>query len=173
MKKYEKTIHALLVFGFLFYIGFLLWIVLFKVVSPLELFSSHRFYYRALNLIPFRGVFYGSINKLDLFGNIILFIPLGIYLNLSDKPPKLLNNILTIILMSLVLETTQYIFSIGGTDVTDVICNSIGGFIGLGLFALLRRLLKDPLRIKTVVTGCSTLMIFFLCFLLTALYIYN
>lgn len=83
MKK--KIINILFTIGFVFYISFLLWNIPFKYVSPLEVFSTNRYFSRTLNLIPFYDIFNGNYNSLDIWGNIILFIPLGIYMNIINK----------------------------------------------------------------------------------------
>ncbi len=38
--------------------------------------------------------------------------------------------------LSLTFEIIQFIFAIGATDITDVITNTVGGFLGLKLYGL-------------------------------------
>ena len=45
--------------------------------------------------------------------------------------------------VSLLFELAQFAFGIGGSDITDLISNTLGGAIGIGLYAALFRLLKE------------------------------
>lgn len=107
---WRKIINVLFFGSFIFYISFLLWNILFKYVSPIELFRSEREFYRSLNLIPFNDIIEGNYNQLDVIGNVILFIPLGIYAGMFLKKLKWYENIVIIALISLVFEVSQYIF---------------------------------------------------------------
>ncbi len=42
--------------------------------------------------------------------------------------------------LSLSFEMIQYIFSIGGTDVTDLIGNTLGGAIGISVYFVLHKI---------------------------------
>ncbi|MDG0792204.1 VanZ family protein [Cohnella ginsengisoli] len=70
----------------------------------------------------------------NLFGNIALFIPLGLFLGLfvGCRLSAVLFYALSI---SLALETAQLISAMGSFDVDDLILNTLGGAIGYGLFA--------------------------------------
>ena len=76
MRK-EKTIHMLLVCSFTFYAVFVTWNILFKYVLPTELFSGERYFARSLNLIPFHDLMEDNYNRLNIWGNILLFFPWG------------------------------------------------------------------------------------------------
>jgi glycopeptide antibiotics resistance protein len=85
------------VFLYIIFIGYIL--VLFKIlllsrVSLLEMFNSQRTSFRSINLIPFHSIMdyiSGSSDTIRSFafgnvvGNIVIFIPLGIYLLLLKK----------------------------------------------------------------------------------------
>ena len=80
-------------YSLFFYLFFLLENILFKYVSPLELFSPDRYFSRSWNLVPFNdalsylwkdGLAQG-FSELNVYGNILLFIPLGIYLQIFLK----------------------------------------------------------------------------------------
>mgnify|MGYP003295381398 CR=1 FL=1 len=70
--------------------------------------------------------------------NVIIYIPIGLYLKLitklSDK-----KIILIIILSSLIFEIEQSITCIGGLDGTDLVTNFIGGLIGLYSFKIISK----------------------------------
>lgn len=171
MKK--KTINILLIVPFVFYMGFLLWNILFKYVSPIEVFSGNRYFSRTINLIPFNDIIQGNYNKLDLFGNIILFVPLGIYISILLDKNKTLKNILIILIVSLVFESCQYIFGIGATDITDIITNTFGGVIGIYVYKTLILLFKGGERVKKVIAICSFIMMLIVSLLLIVIIIAN
>lgn len=171
MKK--KTINILLIVPFVFYMGFLLWNILFKYVSPIEVFSCNRYFSRTINLIPFNDIIQGNYNKLDLFGNIILFVPLGIYISILLDKNKTLKNILIILIVSLVFESCQYIFGIGATDITDIITNTFGGVIGIYVYKMLILLFKGGERVKKVIAICSFIMMLIVSLLLIVIIIAN
>ncbi|MEM5770203.1 MAG: VanZ family protein, partial [Bacillota bacterium] len=45
--------------------------------------------------------------------------------------------------VSLLFELLQFLFAIGGADITDFIGNILGGVIGIGLYIVLSRILKE------------------------------
>ena len=171
MKK--KIINILFILGFVFYIIFILWNIVFKYVSPLELFSSNRYCSRTLNLIPFYDIFNGNYNRLDIFGNIILFIPLGIYINMVGKNSKVSKNIYKIIIISLIFEVSQYVFGIGASDITDLITNTIGGVIGIGIYMAIKKIFKDDNKVKTFITICSMVVMIPVVIILIGIFMYN
>lgn len=171
MKK--KIINILFILGFVFYIIFILWNIVFKYVSPLELFSGNRYCSRSFNLIPFYDIFIGAYNGLDIFGNIILFIPLGIYINMIAKDSGISKNIYKIIMVSLIFEVSQYVFGIGASDITDIITNTIGGVIGIGIYMIIKKVFKDDNKIKNFITICSMLVMIPVAIIVILLFMYN
>ena len=170
MKVYYHTvmkkiiINTLFVLGFAFYIYVLMRIILFKNVSPFELFSPDRVLYKGLCLIPFRDVIrayckLGYLNFTDIWGNIALFIPLGIYVRPLFGNINLYRQLGIIIGASLFFEASQYAFALGGCDMTDVTTNTVGGIIGLATFAAIRKLSKDDSTAKIFIIIFSTLVI--------------
>ena len=63
----------------------------------------------------------------SLFGNILLFVPLG--LGLSKKEGWTYKYLLPF-LFSIIIETIQYFTRFGVFEVDDLICNTIGGILG-------------------------------------------
>jgi glycopeptide antibiotics resistance protein len=59
-----------------------------------------------------------------------------------------LKNILLILLISTCAEIIQYIFSLGVSDVDDVILNGLGGFIGIAFYKILLFMLKDIKKVR-------------------------
>ncbi|MCY9520596.1 glycopeptide resistance protein VanZ-Pt [Paenibacillus apiarius] len=79
---------------------------------------------------------------LNLIGNVGIFVPLGIFLGVLAKSGKLTlaGSFWSSLGVSLVLDYTQVLFSIGTFDVDDLILNSTGGSIGFVVYALCARL---------------------------------
>lgn len=171
MKK--RIINFLFIISFIFYVLFLMWNILFKYVSPIELFSNQREFHRSINLIPFNDIINGYYNQMDIVGNIILFIPLGIYISMFLKGFKWYKNVAILALISLVFEASQYIFAIGASDVTDLITNTFGGVIGIALYWIIKKIFKEDSKVKNFVSICSTLVMIPVAFIIVMIFIYN
>jgi|SRR5579862_550734 len=118
------------------YIMILIWLVLFKFSLHIShVLAHHR---RSLNLIPFAApsIVNGRINYEEMIYNCIFFIPLGLLLNVNFKKVGFLPKLAFVAGFSLTAEIIQFIFAIGATDITDVITNTLGGFLGLKLYDL-------------------------------------
>lgn len=101
-----------------------------------------------VNLIPFRVLHTVSGNALNFWGNIIMFVPLGIFLVLlSKKCQNLFTALLVGAELSVSIELLQ-LFSIRNTDIDDVILNTIGTLCGF-LIGKLTLFLVPSLR-KTI-----------------------
>ncbi|MFS0869487.1 VanZ family protein [Paenibacillus xylanilyticus] len=73
----------------------------------------------------------------NLFGNIVLFIPLGIWIPwLFRKCRTGLRFTMAVILLLLAVELTQLVTRVGSFDVDDIILNTIGAWIGYVVFRL-------------------------------------
>lgn len=152
MKK--KIVNVLFYSAFIFYLWLIFKNILFKYVSPLQLFASGRWYfYQKINLVPFLDAFTGNFDAFDIFGNLIVFIPAGIYAaHFFEKKWMVF---LAPLGLSLFFEAFQYILAIGATDITDVITNTAGGAVGAGIYYLLRLFCKSWERTKTVLAVLS------------------
>lgn len=124
----------------------LLLFVLFIVgLASQALVSNNRVH--STNLIPFivlkdtyNEVFInGNINYflINFIGNIIIFMPLGFFIpllwNIENKKVILIG-----FLSSLFIEVVQ-LFLARGTDIDDLILNTIGSSLGLLIFNILNR----------------------------------
>lgn len=126
---------------FAVYFLILVWILLFKMSFSLdELYKS-----RSINLIPFMGsvVVNGRIYINEIIDNILVFIPLGIYICMLKEDWSILRKISVGFFISLGIEVLQFILAIGATDITDLIGNTLGGIIGIGVFYLFSKLFKN------------------------------
>ena len=102
------------------------------------------------NLIPFKEImrFYTYRDLvgiqaflLNLFGNVLAFIPFGFMVPIvSDKNRSLLRTAGLTFLLSLFIECIQLIFRVGSFDVDDLILNTLGGVIGFILFWIMNQI---------------------------------
>lgn len=89
-------------------------------------------------LMTYKRAFSGEDGaQLDIFYNIVLYIPVGLLIS-HYKNTKL--DIIILAAMSLVIEIAQLITSRGVFEITDVINNFIGGMIGFGIARLIAKL---------------------------------
>lgn len=150
MEKNRKFLKIIISILFIIYLVILVWVILFKLQFSLGDIDHTK----SINLIPFHySTAVGEqfhIN--EVMDNILIFIPFGILLSMLAPKMKLQNKVLIICGTSLVLETTQFLLSIGSTDITDVITNTLGGIVGIALYALLLKAVKDKQKIDTVIS---------------------
>ncbi|MDQ0887815.1 glycopeptide antibiotics resistance protein [Paenibacillus sp. V4I9] len=90
--------------------------------------------------------FWNSV-KLSLY-NLIMLMPLGIYLPMLFKLKRISKSILTVFLVSLTIEISQLILGYLGFvrsrefDVDDLILNTLGGTIGYLFIAFISRFIE-------------------------------
>lgn len=106
-----------------------------------------------MNLVPFKTIanyikyfsHYGLEMWLtNLFGNIIVFIPLGIFLPVLFKRLRGAVKVVSMTLLSsLIVEIMQRIFEVGSFDVDDIILNTIGGAFGYLIYKAVMYFLKS------------------------------
>ena len=83
---------------------------------------------------------YGKSHSWDLFllnvvGNVVVFIPFGMFLpHLFTRCRNLFLTMLISLEFSLAIEITQLISRVGRFDVDDLLLNTIGGSVGCLLF---------------------------------------
>jgi glycopeptide antibiotics resistance protein len=169
-----KIDHLLISICSAILIGYLL--ILFKViclkylsisdlVSHLEMMKHHRPY----NLVPFATikfyVFSDSMPMLrragNIFGNIALFVPIGIFLPAVFRFTRKILPLLAIsVLLSSILELFQYTLGTGSADIDDVILNTLGGLSGYAIFLILKTRLKSETK-----TMAASLILFVILFI--------
>lgn len=128
----------------------LVWIVLFKLEVPYVGSAGVR----PVKLIPFvsDGV-NGHSAPSEVVANLLLFVPFGIYLRLVTPSWPWWKATGVVAVSSLVLEIAQYVLAVGSADVTDLLVNTAGGLVGLGVFAVLRRRLKGR-TVRVMARAC-------------------
>ena len=153
MKKKVRVLDLLLYFIAVCYIVLLL-LILFRRVH----------FYRSFNIIPFKSIYeYLAGDDLvvrafavsNVLGNIVIFIPLGIYLTLFNHLAKRRKIILSVFVFSMLVEVIQYTFKLGIGDIDDVILNVLGGAIGVSIYQLLWLIFKDNRKIRNVIGVCA------------------
>jgi glycopeptide antibiotics resistance protein len=166
----RQGIKSFILFGvfLISYIFLFLLIFLFKYVSPLELFSPDRIYNRSVDVIPFYTIYSylsGDVNPIivmtNILGNIILFMPLGVYLQLLKKDKRISISMGIVFLISLLVEMFQFIFGIGATDIDDIILNSLGGLIGILVYKVLLLIFKDEEKVRLTIVVIGLIVILF------------
>lgn len=114
------------------------------------------------NVVPFMSIYedIGS-GRLRLngnfLGNILIFIPVGIFISLFRHNKKLIFNLVIIFSISFFVETMQFLTSTGIADVDDLLLNSLGGLIGLFMYKLIS-FKRHYLSTKKVVTILSAVI---------------
>ena len=123
---------------------------LYVAIFLLLLFGKPNFW-KSVNLTPFYSIRAYLSHSMpmalsNLAGNILLFVPLGVYLPLFSKGRRPWLSLLWIFLISTAVEAAQYFFRIGSADIDDVILNVTGGLMGILLFKLMGRIFKERSR---------------------------
>lgn len=148
------------------YLGTLVWIILFKM--DFHLFRQPR----SINLIPFGGslITNGQLDISEIIDNILIFVPCGMYSCMLLKGRSFLQRTFPAFAISLALELSQLLLAVGAFDITDLIDNTLGGIIGIGVYALLEKLFQkrtDSIINFLALTG-TTLMLLFIGLILVA-----
>lgn len=141
MKK-SVAFHVLLC---LIYVSLLVYLVLFA--QGFGRVATLREY----NLVPFNTITrylryrssFGDINfYINIYGNIIAFMPLGYFVFVLEKKHRLYKSILFPFITSLCIEIAQIKMSVGSFDVDDIILNTMGGFVVYFLMYIVYLILK-------------------------------
>lgn len=161
MKKTQRTTLILSVI----YLILLTWIILLKT----QFSFADLGHFRSINLIPFGAsvVTNGTINPDEIFNNLIVSIPVGLYLGMLKPDWSFPQKVLPVFGLSLFYEVVQYLFAIGASDITDLITNTAGGVVGLLLFALFQKCLKEKTgKVLNLLASIATLLLLGFFFLI-------
>ena len=116
--------------------------------------------------IPFVDMIRGPV---DTILNVILFIPLGIFLPLLYKKYDKIGKVVLIgFLISVSIEIVQ-MFGCGATDINDLITNTVGACLGFCIYKVLRKIIPELWFEKIQVDGSQSiyeLVFFWVCTLL-------
>lgn len=154
--KSKKVTFGLLIF----YIMALVWIVLFKFQFSLGQLD----HFRSVNLIPFAGsvIVNGKIDFSEIIQNGLAFVPFGILISSLWKEKTVLTKIALVLGVSLVFEILQFILAVGASDITDLIMNTLGGIVGIGIYFLFSKIFKSKCdKIINIISLCCAIFLFF------------
>ncbi len=150
------------------YVIIITWIIVFKMQFNMQYLP----YIRSINLIPFgeSTIINGKIDLSEIINNLIVFIPVGLYIGMISKNEKFYKKILPIFLLTLIFETTQYMFHIGATDITDIIMNTLGGVLGILIINILYKIFKNEEKVDKILEVlaliCTVLVVVFISILI-------
>ena len=166
ISKFSKNFSNIV---FVIYLALLVWLVLFKI--NIDIREMDR--YRSVNFIPF---YYEtdigfSFHIKEVLYNVLIFIPLGVYINIYGSEWSFLKKIIPCLSVSLLFELIQFVFALGASDVTDIIVNTAGGMSGIILCILLNKLF--PRKYITIVNILGFMIEILVIILLVILLIAN
>lgn len=151
-----------LIIAFVCYLAMLIRLIIFKYPVPMlrgiidewDVDMVKRGVYSA-NLIPFKTIkmymkYYHQINGFDnLFGNILAFIPFGIFLPaIFSKMRHLGFIVLHSFWLSLFIELFQLLSHFGEFDVDDILLNCFGALLGYCIYECMRAMVLLKRKFK-------------------------
>lgn len=130
------TIYTL----FIVYLSTLAYLIIFKYPSGMMFnISDANFIPLKTILIYLNGEPTWNIAFRNIFGNIVLFMPLGVFISLLYKF-KLKGVIIVALFVSLIIESTQALFNIGIFDIDDILLNILGTLSGYLIFISIKNI---------------------------------
>ncbi len=147
------------------------WVVMFIYVTQIMSFGNGMG--ERMNLLPLRQFItafrYGSNNANGVWQfllNIIMFVPLGFLLPIVFKKLRSWHGILIVSLAFTVATELFQLITYRGTDIDDVIANTVGGLCGfalylivVGLVNIIRRKSIDVSKYKLKLSGGVVLLV--------------
>lgn len=70
----------------------------------------------------------------NLLGNMVVFIPCGLYIQVMTRNKSVLRTVVTVAVLTAVIVGVQYAFGLGACDIDDVLLNTCGGALGALLY---------------------------------------
>lgn len=137
--------------------GIVTW-TLFLLVGTLTPLSAES---DSLNLVPFnylaRSLSLCGVDLrnalFDVVANVAVFVPLGLLVGLRFARPPILVWLIEIACLMIAIEVTQAYALRRSGDITDVITNTAGAVIGLGIGRALRGRYERPRRGAPAITA--------------------
>lgn len=110
---------------------------------------SNMGHIRSINMIPFAGSVEvnGSIYIQEIVDNVLIFIPFGVFSSMRELTKNLVKRLAPSFFTSLVLEILQFVLAAGVTDITDLLANTAGGLVGIGIFHIFQALCKQKVNL--------------------------
>lgn len=117
----------------LFYALIMCWLLFYRNRYFLEGYNYNLvpFYTIKKYIVHYDHFNFGTWFK-NLFGNIVLFIPIGLFLPLLNKKYRQAFILASAsVLMITLVEVTQMLTRVGSFDIDDIILNTFGALLGL------------------------------------------
>lgn len=126
---------------FCLYLLGLTWIILFKMQFSVENLNHER----NINLIPFAAsaMANGRVSLSEIINNLLAFVPYGVFVCMLMENKRVIVRIMPVFITSLAYEIMQFVFALGSADITDLIGNTAGGMIGIGVFFVFSKIFKE------------------------------
>lgn len=144
MKKNVKRLSVILFIIYLFLVwvffidrGLIIHEVTGAYLSFIRPFTLHK-----ANLTPSISLML-SEGKAVLLLNLTAFIPMGFFICCFTRGNNKYKNISFVVLIPIVIEILQYIFATGALDINDIILNTVSGLIGVIIFAIIKKFIKN------------------------------
>lgn len=157
--KKQRNLTTIL---FTVYFFILIWILLFKMSFSFDFFLDAIHGNRSINLIPFSEsvIVNGKIYINEIINNILVFVPVGIYTCMLNPKWPFIKKISLSFFISLSIEVLQFIFAIGATDITDLIGNTLGGIVGIGIFYIFTKIFKNKtIKVLNILASIATVVL--------------
>lgn len=147
-------------------------VLLFYIALIVELVFFSRDTYRNVNLVPF-DMIKAQGYSVNVWGNVLMFIPLGIYVAYYSRKVNVVKVLLFVMGASVFIEVVQYVFKRGATDIDDVILNTAGGAMGLVLYGLCVAIFRKRERANVAIRVVATVIGLTVFALTATVYVYN
>ena len=175
----KKTLNCISKILFISYMIIFVWVVIFKCGFVDDLKITHQFqsrlsfWERIINTSEIENLIYRiQIGEyfhrgiLEPFLNIIIFIPVGLYITFFQKEKRIFNTYIISMGISLAIELIQLTTMIGGFSFLDLVTNVTGGLMG----CLIYHILYDDKRICVLNIASIVSSIFLVPIALFAIY---
>jgi len=133
----RKGKHRVLAFVFFLVYFVVLFYFLFFSEEMGRTYSERAYHYNLIlfheimRFIKYRHVLGWQAVALNIWGNIIAFMPFGSFLPIySSRCRNVWMTVLYSFELSLLVELLQLVFKVGSFDVDDLLLNTIGGLLG-------------------------------------------
>lgn len=134
----SKYLRYIFIVGFVIYLVFMLWLMFFQR-QPTYNYMINLIPFDTINMMidylssPYRfNVIYALEN---LFGNIVLFAPIGVFLPAIWKKQRTFRVFFVTSALSIITaEAIQYFTCLGMADIDDLLLNMIGAVAGFYFF---------------------------------------
>ncbi len=161
----KRTLRREVIVAACLYIFILIWGLCFKFGNAemlarnyknlLELNIRERFLY---DIVPFYTRQNHTLQWLEFFTNSLVFAPFGVLLNYMFAKRNILRDFFLCFGLSLCIEVFQLFTLLGGFATVDLIMNSVGYFVGLGIYYLIFK----KRTLKTCIWVCRAFNFIFL-----------